>query len=104
LCEYWPVIRLAREGQHSGVVVIALVKFTPFPTNRLKTVGIVAGVRLRSGASSIWITTRFGRPAFFAFPSAIEGARTSRQASAAAPSATTRLSRTTALPITRLSG
>ena len=36
LCVYWPVMKLAREGQHSGLLTTAFLSSVPcLPTTRL---------------------------------------------------------------------
>src|SRR3954468_16209262 len=60
LCAYWPVMKVAREGQQSGNESTALVNFVPCCASSLRTFGIFA---TSAAAWSSVITTRmFGRP------------------------------------------
>ena len=57
---YWPVRNVARDGQHRGVVAIALSKLVPCAESWLRTVGIVDSLSCASVWSSVVITTMFG--------------------------------------------
>ena len=60
LCAYWPVMKVAREGQQSGNESTASANVVPFAASRRLTFGMCA--RSACAWSSVITTRMFGRP------------------------------------------
>src|SRR3954470_24802066 len=64
LCAYWPVMKVARDGQQSGNESTAFVNLVPCAASSLRTFGIWA--RSAAAWSSVITTRMLGRPSFSA--------------------------------------
>ena len=60
LCAYWPVMKVARAGQHSGKESTASAKVVPCPASRRLTFGM--NLTSVFAMSSVITTRMFGRP------------------------------------------